>query len=150
MATKTKKTWTGRYKRCPKCQARLSRSSESCRYCGHSTASSLAPPPFVPTETQQMLRQLAEGSPVRSPERFDVTGRYLVIVNRDHRDLYGYLKTAFSGEPGVQVIQERRTTERRGKSGKAPLDRRRRGDRRKRPDGEAEVRKYGVAVVRTI
>jgi rRNA maturation protein Nop10 len=149
MATKTKKTSTGRYKRCSKCQARLARSSESCRHCGHSPASSVPPPPFVPTETQQMLRQLAEGAPVRSPERFDVTGRYLVIVNRDHRNLYSYLKTAFSGEAGVQVIQERRSAERRGKSGKAPVERRRR-DRRRRPEGEAEVRKYGVAVVRTI
>lgn len=110
---------------------------------------SFPPTPFVPTETQKLLRQIAEGSSARGPERFDVTGRYLVIVNRDHRDLYGYLKTAFAGEPGVQVIQERRTAERRGKSGKPPSDRRRR-DRRRRPAGEAEVRKFGVAVVRTI
>lgn len=109
-------------------------------------AASFPPAPF---ETQKILSQIADESPARSPERFDVTGRYLVIVNRDHRDLYSYLKTAFSGERGVQVIQERRTAERRGKSGKAQPERRRR-DRRKRPDGEAEVRKYGVAVVRTI
>ena len=83
------------------------------------------------------------------PERFDVTGRYLVIVNRDHRELYTYLKAAFAGERGVQVIQERRMADRRRKSGTQPLDRRRR-DRRTRPAGEAEVRKFGVAVVRTI
>src|SRR5262245_13868921 len=149
MATKTKKTWTGRYKRCSQCQARLAPSSESCQHCGHSSAPSFPATPLISSESQKMLEHLADGSAARSPERFDVTGRYLVIVNRDHRDLYSYLKTAFSGEPGVQVIQERRTTERRGKSGKAPVERRRR-DRRRRPDGEAQVRKYGVAVVRTI
>jgi hypothetical protein len=105
--------------------------------------------PATPFEAQKILSQITEGSPERSPERFDVSGRYLVIVNRDHHDLYSYLKTAFSGERGVQVIQERRGAERRGKSGKAQPDRRR-GDRRKRREGEAEVRKYGVAVFRTI
>jgi hypothetical protein len=146
MATRTTKTWTARYKRCSKCQGRLSRSSESCPRCGQST---LPGSPATPLEPHRILSQIAEESGARSPERFDVTGRYLVIVNRDHHDLYSYLKTAFSGERGVQVIQERRSGQRRGKSGKAQTERRR-GDRRKRPDGEAQVRKYGVAVVRTI
>jgi hypothetical protein len=92
---------------------------------------SFAPTPLVPSETHKLLRQVAEGPPARSPVRFHVTGRYLVIVNRDHRDLYNYLKTVFADEPGVQVIQDRCTAERRGKSSKPSLDRRCR-DRRKR------------------
>jgi hypothetical protein len=146
MATRT---WTDRYKRCPKCQARLLRAAEFCRHCGQSMPTSFPPNPFMPIEAQTIMRQIAEERPPGGPERFDIAGRYLVIVNRDHRDLYTYLKTAFAGERGVQVIQERRTTDRRRKSGSPPVDRRRR-DRRTRPAGEAEVRKFGVAVVRTI
>jgi hypothetical protein len=92
---------------------------------------------------------MAEASSARGAERFEIAGRYLVIVNRDHHDLYTYLKSAFIGEPGVQVIQERRLGERRRQSGTPSVERRRR-DRRIRPDGEAQVRKFGVAVVRTI
>jgi hypothetical protein len=142
------RNWTDRYKKCPTCQARIPRLTEFCRHCGLYMPVSFPHNPVVPGEARKVMRKMAEEPPAPRPERFDITGRYLVIVGREHRELYAYLKAAFAGEPGVQVIQERRLADRRRKPTDPPLDRRR-VERRRRP-GDPELRKFGVAVVRTV
>jgi ribosomal protein L40E len=143
--------WTDRYKRCPKCQARLLRTAEFCRQCGVHMPRSFSEKPAARDEMREAMQQKAQEAPAPEPRQgpFEITGRYLVIVASEQGELYTYLKAAFADERGVQVFQERRVADRRRKPGALPLDRRRR-DRRVPRAGQAELRKYGVAVVRTI
>ncbi len=144
----TTRRWTDRYKRCPKCQARILRTTEFCPHCGLSMPGSFPHGPLVTGDARKAMQDIAEGgvgSPTRGP---GMRGRYLVIVARDRRDLYEYLKAAFAYEPGVHVLQERRQAQRRRRSD-APSSDRRRKDRRSRPKVDAHMRTFGFAIVRT-
>jgi hypothetical protein len=57
----------------------------------------------------------------------------MVIVARRHPELYDYLRERFVADPGVEVILDRRSAERRQR-GLPVVNERRRGDRRLRPD----------------
>jgi hypothetical protein len=74
--------------------------------------------------------------------------RYLFIVSRRDRSLYQYAVRVFSRTPEIQVIYDRRQSERRRTSQTPPVDRRR-GDRRVRAQVDADIRDYGSAMVRT-
>jgi hypothetical protein len=54
-----------------------------------------------------------ERTPAASDVATDLSVRYLVIVARDQRSLYDFLKQRFSADPKVDVILDRRETETR-------------------------------------
>lgn len=61
---------------------------------------------------------------------------YLIIVARTQSGLYEHLKEAFSGDKKVEVILDRRQSQRR------------RGDRRRRSDIDEQLRSLGCVVAR--
>ena len=71
-------------------------------------------------------------------------GRELFIVSRDRPDLYRYLTQTFADADKVEVIWDRRMSERRGPP-KSAVPERRRGDRRARPAVDEEIRAVGYA-----
>ena len=73
--------------------------------------------------------------------------REIFIVARDRPDLYRYLSQTFSDAENVQVIWDRRAGERRA-AAVAPHDpERRRGERRRRPVVDQELRNVGYAFI---
>ena len=70
--------------------------------------------------------------------------RELFIVARDRSDLYRYLSQTFADAENVEVIFDRRSTERRDLPTSANPDRRRR-ERRNRPAVDEELRTVGYA-----
>jgi len=73
--------------------------------------------------------------------------REIFIVARDRPDLYRYLSQTFSDAENVQVIWDRRAGERRT-AGVTPHDpERRRGERRRRPAVDQELRNVGYAFI---
>jgi hypothetical protein len=70
--------------------------------------------------------------------------RELFIVARDRSDLYRYLSQTFADAENVEVIFDRRSTERRDVPTPTTPDRRRR-ERRGRPQVEEELRTVGYA-----
>jgi hypothetical protein len=71
-------------------------------------------------------------------------GRELFVVSRDRPDLYRYLSQTFADAENVEVIWDRRVSERRGLTQDATPERRRR-DRRVRPTVDEELRAVGYA-----
>jgi hypothetical protein len=135
-----------RYKRCPKCLAMLRPSAEFCPQCGTNMPIGFPHNPRVAAEAVKAIMQLNTAAPDTRPIPAQPQGEYLVVVARDRRDLYDYLSQKFSGEPGIRVVQERRTGDRRRSERTSPLERRRR-DRRSRPLVDAELRRFGFAIV---
>ena len=136
-----------RYKRCPKCLGMLRPSAEFCPHCGTNMPIGFPHNPRVAADAANAIMQLTTAAPpVIHPIPVQPQGEYLILVARDRRDLYDYLSRKFSDEPGVRVVQERRTGDRRRSERMSPLDRRRR-DRRSRPSVDAELRRFGFAIV---
>jgi hypothetical protein len=65
--------------------------------------------------------------------------RHLFIVSRDELELYAYLREQFGPDSEVEVILDRRRSERRVSHRSVSSDRRRR-DRRTRANLQAELR----------
>lgn len=74
-------------------------------------------------------------------------GGDLLIVARNQRSLYEYLKDDFEADPDVQVLMDRRHGERR-QAREAWTAERRRGDRRTRPPIDEKLSSVGFAIVR--
>jgi hypothetical protein len=72
----------------------------------------------------------------------------LVIVSRQHPDLYVYLRDRFAAAADVAVILDRRVGERRRKQVPAEREHRRR-DRRSRPDVDAQLGSLYHVIVKT-
>lgn len=137
---------SARYKRCPKCRAMLRAVAEFCPHCGLSMPVSFPHGPLVSRETARVLRKLNEEVVPRHQTRAPITGRYLVLVAPDRKDLFEYFSKKFAAEVGVEVRYERRVGERRRRPAITPLDRRRQ-DRRAKPPLEDELRRFGFAIV---
>lgn len=76
----------------------------------------------------------------------DQMGRTLFIVSRQHPDLYAYLRERFATDTAVEVVLDRRLTQRRQRD--APRDEERRlADRRARPEVEVELRTRSHAII---
>ncbi|MGH7304197.1 MAG: hypothetical protein ACRELZ_12960 [Candidatus Rokuibacteriota bacterium] len=73
--------------------------------------------------------------------------KQIVVVARDRQKLFEYAKRAFSGNPTVEVVLDRRRTERRTSDRTGSPDRRR-GDRRLMNEIDNHLRALGWAVVR--
>lgn len=70
--------------------------------------------------------------------------RELFIVARDRSDLYRYLSQTFADAENVEVIFDRRATERRDVETPSQRERRRR-ERRMRPTVDEELRTVGYS-----
>jgi hypothetical protein len=76
----------------------------------------------------------------------DQMGRTLFIVSRQHPDLYAYLRERFATDTAVEVILDRRLTQRRQREAPRDADRRI-ADRRARPEVEVELRSRSHAII---
>ena len=72
--------------------------------------------------------------------------KHLLVVARDRRELYEEIKRAFAGHETVQVILDRRVSQRREKKNSARLDRRR-NERRSRSAMDEQLRTIGWSLV---
>jgi hypothetical protein len=72
--------------------------------------------------------------------------RELFIVARDRADLYRYLSQTFADAENVEVIWDRRESERRRSANGVVLERRRQ-DRRQRLSVEEDLRSVGYAFI---
>jgi hypothetical protein len=70
----------------------------------------------------------------------------VLIVSRSEPALFDYVRQSFAREPEVEVIVDRRHTERRQREAPAPLERRQ--SARRRHSVEEYLRAQGWAVVR--
>lgn len=73
-------------------------------------------------------------------------GHTLFIVSRHHPDLYAYLRERFAGDRAVEVILDRRLGQRRQPAGPFEMERRRE-DRRRRPEVDAELQSRSHAII---
>ena len=81
------------------------------------------------------------------PPRYDAAmPRHLFIVARDQPDLWAHLAGEFSAEPSVQVLLDRRRTDRR-RAARPSAEERRRRDRRARPPVDEELAAMNFALV---
>ena len=78
----------------------------------------------------------------------DESVKQIVVVERDRQKLYEYVKRAFSGNASVDVVLDRRRSERRGAGDRSRASDRRRGDRRLMNEIDNHLRALGWAVVR--
>jgi hypothetical protein len=74
--------------------------------------------------------------------------RYLVIVAKHRRDLYGYLAQQFAGDDSIRVVMERRSAERRRRWERQDPERRRR-ERRAGSPNEDVLSYHGLLIIRT-
>lgn len=73
-------------------------------------------------------------------------GRNLFIVSRRHPDLYEYLRERFASDSSVEVILDRRISQRRASQGRQAVERRR-AERRRRPEVEIELQTRSHAII---
>ena len=87
----------------------------------------------------------------------DASVKQIVVVERDRQKLYEYVKRAFSGNSSIDVVLDRRRSdrrgsgdrsERRGSGDRSRAPERRRGDRRLMNEIDNHLRALGWAVVR--
>lgn len=74
--------------------------------------------------------------------------KHLFIVHHQESDLFSYLARAFSAEPDVTVILDRRRGGRRTDQGQVAADQRHPSDRRARTDTLNQLATLGYAFVR--
>ena len=82
----------------------------------------------------------------RTPQNC-VTVRDLYIVSREHQWLYRHLVERFEDDPDVEVILDRRVSERRTQPSTPPPDQERRRSERRRPispDDDLRVRSHYI------
>ncbi|PYM05988.1 MAG: hypothetical protein DMD82_09785 [Candidatus Rokuibacteriota bacterium] len=72
----------------------------------------------------------------------------LFIVSRESSKRFEYLARVFAKEETVQVILDRRVTERRARQTSGDGSQRRRGNRRSRPHLDRELQTLGWALIR--
>lgn len=73
--------------------------------------------------------------------------RTLYVIARRDPELYQYLRERFASDPAVDVVLDRRLTERRQRDYIPRQSERRRIDRRRRPEVDAELQSRSHAIV---
>src|SRR5437899_3266271 len=144
----TTSTPSARYKRCPKCQAMLRAVAEFCPHCGLSIPGNFPHKPLLAKDTLRIVSELREKIVPHRPTRAQAGARYVVLVACDRRDHLEYFRQKFATEVGIEVCYERRLGERRRRTAVSPGELRG-GARRTRPPLDAELRRFGFAIVRT-
>jgi len=117
-----------------------------CPACGSGTWSAVAR--FLHLVTDPHPRRASGGSSKLLPRRTSTAApaaRYLLIVARQERQLYEDLARAFAGHGGVEVLLDRRVSDRRQRPTDAPVLERRRAERRRQAIDE-QLRAFGWAL----
>ena len=119
-----------------------------CPACGSGTWSAVAR--FLDLVTDPHPRRAAATSSNKLLPRRTSTpappARYLLIVARQERQLYEDLARAFAGHAGVEVLLDRRASDRRQRPTGAPVLEQRRAERRRQAIDE-QLRGFGWALV---
>ena len=137
---------------CLDCEACFEIGASSCPACGGDTWVLLAKfldqgPLKVLPQFHPFPKSWTAESKGRGDEASGQTAKQIVVVARDRQKLFEYAKRAFSGNPSVEVVLDRRRTERRTSDRSGSPDRRR-GDRRLMNEIDNHLRALGWAVVR--
>ncbi len=133
------------YRRCPRCRALLRDVAEVCPHCRLSLPSTVPHPPALEDAAPGAIGEDMEAT-ARRPAFPVPTGEgYLVIAAADRQELYEYFNRTLGGAAAMEVLRDRRMTDRRQRESTVPVDRRHR-DRRARPV-DAELSAFGFAIV---
>jgi hypothetical protein len=119
----------------------------SCPACGSGTWSPLGR--FLDIAAGARSSHPAGGArrlPARRAAEELAIAKQLLVVARHRRELYEEIKRAFAGHESVQVVLDRRTSQRREKKGAPMLDRRR-NERRSRSVIDEQLRTIGWSLV---
>jgi hypothetical protein len=136
---------------CLDCEACFEIGTSSCPACGGDTWVLLAK--FLdqgPLKVLPQFHPFPKSWTAETKGRDDVNGqaaKQILVVARDRQKLFEYAKRAFSGNSSVEVVLDRRRSERRTAGGPSSPDRRR-GDRRLMNEIDNHLRALGWAVVR--
>jgi len=98
------------------------------------------------SQFQALPKSWAE-RPKHGEDRSGPVVKQLLIVARDRQKLYGYAKRAFSDNPTVEVILDRRSVEARSTT-RTNASERRRGDHHLRLEIDNHLKALGWAIVR--
>jgi hypothetical protein len=138
---------------CLDCEACFEIGASSCPACGGDTW--VLPAKFLDQGTLKVLPQFqpfpkswTEGGKHRDDTTARQAVKQILVVQRDRQKLYEYAKRAFSGNASVEVVLDRRRSERRRSGDRSGSPERRRGDRRLMNEIDNHLRALGWAVVR--
>ena len=136
---------------CLDCEACFEIGIPSCPACGGDTWVLLAK--FLDQGPLKVLPQFHPfpkswtAGPKHGEDTKGEVAKQILVVARDRQKLYEYAKRAFTGNPTVEVILDRRSAERRSANRSSTPDRRR-GDRRLMLEVDNHLRALGWAIVR--
>ena len=129
---------------CLDCDACFELGSPACSACGSRTWSPLAR--FIDLLSEPRTHRTGGRPPRRAAEDKALSSRYLLIVARHQREFYEKIRHALTGQERVQVMLDRRVSQRRqGKT--TPALERRRGERRVSSAIDEQLRSLGWALV---
>jgi hypothetical protein len=129
---------------CLDCDACFELGGPTCPACGSRTWSSLAR--FIDLLSEPRTDRGAGKLPRRTGAAGKSTSRYFLVVARHHREFYENIRRALAGHDRVQVILDRRTSQRRQGQASPGLERRR-GERRSTSAIDDQLRTLGWALV---
>jgi hypothetical protein len=132
---------------CLDCDECFSLGAQLCPACGSGTWTPAAR--FLDLMTASRTHRAAGGVrrlPTRRAAEELAIAKHLLIVARHRRELYQEIERAFAGHESVQVVLDRRVTERRQSKESPTVDRRRR-NRRSRSGIDEQLRTIGWSLV---
>jgi hypothetical protein len=133
------------YRRCPRCRALLRDVAEVCQHCRLSLPSTIPHPPALEDAAPRATGEDMEVTARRHASPVPTGEGYLVIAAADRQELYEYFTRTLGGAAAIEVVRDRRMTDRRRRDATVSVDRRHR-DRRFRPV-DAELSALGFAIV---
>src|SRR5262245_63136373 len=130
---------------CLDCEACFEIGASSCPACGGDTWVLLNKfldqgPLKVLPQFHPFPKSWTEGPKHRGS---DESVKQIVVVERDRQKLYEYVKRAFLGNASVEVVLDRRRSERRAAADRSGAPERRRGDRRLMNESDNHLRAHG-------
>jgi hypothetical protein len=136
---------------CVDCEACFAVGTMACPACSGKTwvllATFLDHGPRRVVSPFHPLRKSATGGPNPRTNTNGCCAKQILVVARDQQKLYEYARRAFAGNPTVEVVLDRRRTERR-RADRSRLPERRRGDRRLTLEVDDHLRTLGWAILR--
>jgi hypothetical protein len=137
---------------CLDCEACFEIGASSCLACGGDTWVLLSKfldqgPLKVLPQFHPFPKSWTEGGKHREDANRQAV-KQILVVQRDRQKLYEYAKRAFSGNSSVEVVLDRRRSDRRSSGDRSGSPERRRGDRRLMNEIDNHLRALGWAVVR--
>jgi hypothetical protein len=129
---------------CLDCDACFELGAPTCPACGSRTWSPLAR--FIDLLSEPRTHRANGKFARRTSAEGKSTARYLLIVARQHREFYDNIRRALAGHERVQVILDRRVSQRRQAQAEPALEGRR-DERRSTSAIDEQLRSFGWALV---